>query len=61
MISELRNLAHPEFRVGELNLKQWAKGCNDHAYDDGAYLISALDRAAANYKYRPKVVTTGWN
>ena len=60
MISELRNLAHPEPRAGELNLKQWAKGCNDHAYDDGAYGMSAFDRTAANYKYRPRVVTTGW-
>jgi hypothetical protein len=61
MIQELRNLAHPEPRPGETDLHKWAKGCNDHAYDDGSYLISAFDRAGADYSYRPRIIETGWN
>jgi len=55
MISELRNLAYQELRPGEVTLGKWAKGCSDHAYDSGAYLLSAFDRAGADYSYRPKV------
>ncbi len=44
MINELRNLAFPEPRPGEVDRLKWAKGCNDHAYDDGAYGLSAFDR-----------------
>ena len=61
MISELRNLAYAELRPGEMVLGKWAKGCNDHAYDDGAYGLSAFDRAGADYSYRPKVIESGWN
>ncbi len=44
LISEIRNLAYPEPRPGEINLLKWAKGCNDHGYDDVCYLMSAFDR-----------------
>ncbi len=61
MISEIRNLAHPEPRPGEVNLLKWANGCLDHSFDDGAYGMSAFDRAGADYSYRPRVEVTGWN
>lgn len=61
MISEMRNLAYPEPRPGEMDLSRWAKGCNDHAYDDGAYGMSAFDSSLPDYKYVPKVVETGWD
>ena len=61
MISELRNLAYQELRPGEVTLGKWAKGCSDHAYDSGAYLLSAFDRAGADYSYRPRVIESGWN
>jgi hypothetical protein len=61
MISELRNLAYQELRPGEVTLGKWAKGCNDHAYDSGAYGLSAFDRAGADYSYRPRIIETGWN
>ncbi len=60
LIRELQNLAYPEVRYGGDPEKRWAKGCSDHAYDSTVYGLSAFDRAGANYKYRPKVVTTGW-
>ncbi len=44
MISELRNLAYPEPRPGEIDTKHWSKGTSDHAYDSGAYGLSAFDR-----------------
>ena len=60
-ISEMRNLAYPEPRPGEIDTKHWAKGCNDHAYDDINYGLSAFDRAGADYSYRPRIIETGWN
>ena len=61
MINEIRNLAYAELRPGEVVLGKWAKGCNDHSYDDGAYGLSAFDRAGADYSYRPRIVESGWN
>ena len=56
LIRELRNLAYAELRPGEMVLGKFAPGCSDHAYDSGAYLLSAFDRAGADYSYRPKII-----
>jgi hypothetical protein len=61
LVSELNNLAFDSPRVGEYAIDRWEKGLNDHAYDAGAYGLSAFDRAGADYSYRPKIVETGWN
>jgi phage terminase large subunit len=60
-ISEMRNLAYREPRPGEMVLGKWAPGCNDHAYDDIVYGLSAFDRAGADYSYRPPVsISRDW-
>lgn len=61
LVSELNNLAFASPRVGEYSVDRWEKGLNDHAYDAGAYGLSAFDRAPPDYSYRPKVVESGWN
>ncbi len=61
LIRELRNLAYAELRPGEMVLGKFAPGCSDHAYDSGAYLLSAFDRAGPDYSYRPKIIESGWN
>ena len=61
LVSELNNLAFASPRIGEYAVDRWEKGLNDHAFDDGAYGLSAFDRAGADYSYRPRIVESGWN
>ena len=61
LVSELNNLAFDSPHVGEYSVDRWEKGCNDHAYDAGAYGLSAFDRPPPDYSYRPKIIETGWN
>jgi len=54
LINELRNLAFAEARAGEYTVDRWETGAMDHAWDAGAYLLSAIDR---NMSIRPVTVT----
>ena len=53
LVSELDNLAFAQARIGEYAVDRWEAGTNDHGFDSGAYLLSALDRFA---EYRPTSV-----
>ena len=61
LVSELNNLAFDSPHVGEYAVDRWGKGLNDHAYDAGAYGLSAFDRPPPDYSYRPKIIEAGWN
>ena len=54
LVSELNNLAFAQARIGEYSVDRWESGLNDHGFDGGAYLLSALDR---NITYRPTSVS----
>ena len=42
-ISEIRNLAFAQPRIGEYAVDRWETGLNDHAFDDVNYLLSHID------------------
>ena len=59
--SELTNLAFAQPRVGEYAVDRWETGALDHGYDGSCYGLSHIDLSPPNYKYRPRVVESGWD
>lgn len=57
-ISEVRNLAFAQPRIGEYAVDRWETGVNDHAYDDVNYGLSVLDLPALDYGYRPNLIVS---
>ena len=61
LISEYRNLAFAQPRIGEWAVDRWETGLNDHAYDDVNYLLSHVDLPPPSYGFHPKYEKRGWN